>query len=101
MMLEKYGRNKCLLICSVLALLLGGSNRAGASDPAYFNWRYSTPTDSTSGSTYDMVGPIRDQGTYNTCWIFGAVASYESSWNRQLKANELLTDSNRADFAER
>ena len=100
-MIEKYGRSKDLLICSILALVLGRSNLAEASNPSYFNWRYTNPTDVNSGITYDVVGPIRDQGNYGTCWTFGSMASYESSWNRQMKAAGLLTAANRGDFSER
>ena len=74
-MIEKYGRSKDLLICSILALVLGRSNLAEASNPSYFNWRYTNPTDVNSGITYDVVGPIRDQGNYGTCWTFGSMAS--------------------------
>ena len=93
---------KKLLFCSVLATVLSGSGPVWAdTNPSYFNWRYTNPTDVNSGITYDVVGPIRDQGNYGTCWTFGSLASYESSWNRQLKAAGLLTTANRGDFSER
>ena len=48
--------------------------------PTVFDWRVST-------APANMVGKILNQGAYGACWTFGAMASYESSWVKQMAEN--------------
>ena len=86
------------------AVLWGAPLRAGAPvwESGYFDWRLTAPTERNSGNNpLPIIGPIKNQGQYSTCWTFGALASYESGWARQLQKAGLLAPDSRVDFAER
>ncbi|MBR2216588.1 MAG: autotransporter domain-containing protein [Selenomonadaceae bacterium] len=54
--------------------------------PGFFDWRRVDTTDRNStADSLSIVPSVRDQGHFGTCWSFGALASYESSWMSQLK----------------
>ena len=78
----------CFLGAAAL-LLLPASLPAAEEDwrSDYFDWRLTEPTDRKSAvNPLPIMGPIRNQGKFEACWTFGSLASYESSWARQLEA---------------
>ncbi|MDD3002208.1 MAG: C1 family peptidase, partial [Candidatus Riflebacteria bacterium] len=58
--------------------------------PSYFDWRLENPlvrplNEADKYSSKGIVTPVRDQGYYGTCYAFGAIASFESNFYKQLK----------------
>jgi C1A family cysteine protease len=54
-----------------------GTTVACSATASAFNWQ-------TSGK----VTPVRDQGQCGSCWVFGTIAAFESSW--AIRNNQLL-----------
>ena len=80
-------RNRKTLAALILLSLCAAAVPAYAADlPGYFDWRLTEPTVRDSATTEDIVGAIRQQTPYGTCWTFSTTASLESSINRQRQA---------------
>ena len=67
--------------------------------PSFYDWHLTSPTTKGSDISTDVVGPVRNQGRYGTCWVFGGMASLESSFNRQVMASGQTSP--HKDFSER
>ena len=67
--------------------------------PSFYDWHLTSPTTKGSDISTDVVGPVRNQGQYGTCWVFGGMASLESSFNRQVMASGQTSP--HKDFSER
>lgn len=79
-------KKKAVLIAIATGLCLGSFTQASAAElPSFFDWRLNNPTDPNSGAdSLSIVSPVENQ-KYGTCWTFGSIGSYESSWMKQLK----------------
>ena len=96
-------KGKKQLTALVLAGLCASTLTAQAADlPGYFDWRRVMVTDRTSAVTNSIVPAVRDQYSYGTCWTFGALGSYESNWNLQLRREGIAAaDATAPVFSER
>ena len=92
-------KRKYLAALVVLSLCTGALPVFAENLPAFYDWRLSDQTDRTSATTENVVGPVRNQGMYSTCWVFGGMASLESSFNRQVLASGQTSP--HKDFSER
>jgi hypothetical protein len=78
-------RKKYLAALVVLSLFTGALPVFAEDLPSFYDWRLLTRRLELH-PTENVVGPIRNQGMYSTCWVFGGMASLESSFNRQVIA---------------
>lgn len=96
-------RKTARMMAKVLAFSFYGAlyGTAFASNvPSFYDWRLTDPTDrSSAADPSSIISPVRDQGSYGTCWTFGTFASYESSYMKQLKAAGIQAEN--PDFSER
>ena len=79
-------RKKYLAAVVILSLFTGALPVFAEDLSSFYDWRLSNPSDSKSAATDNVVGDVRDQAAYQTCWVFGSMASLESSFNRQAMA---------------
>jgi autotransporter-associated beta strand protein len=77
-------RKKYLAALVVLSLFTGALPVFAEDLPSFYDWRLITPTARNSDPTDNIIGPVRNQGVYGTCWVFDSVSSLESSFNKQV-----------------
>jgi hypothetical protein len=92
-------RKKYLAALVVLSLFTGALPVFAETLPSFYDWHLTDPMVKTTDPSTDVVGPIRNQGLYGTCWVFGGMASLESSFNRQVIASGQKSPGK--DFSER
>lgn len=66
---------------------------------SYFSWQYSNPLDKNSGTENSILSPMKDQGSYGTCWSFATMGSAESQLRLQYAKQGLEMPG--VDFSER
>ncbi len=72
-------KSAAVFVCSALF-----TSAYASTFPSYFDGRRENPDDRTSAFTTKIVTPVLDQGQTSTCWTFGTLSAFESSWNKKL-----------------